>query len=269
MVDAATAITQVRWQDTSPHPWIRERAQGDYRKFTLIPGSTDIDVVVENPIGVMPLEIKCVLERHGKFSGQWISGHRDTLSPPEAVLDVTSEQRDYAVDSSHTFNPDIFVGRFFEERHLQYELLRDGFDILSSACPKATISPFQEPMVLDELSRRIAGMEEALLRFSELPENWDSYGGSAISVDAIDKARNILTRAINLNLPEPWVAPGGDAGIGIQWDTERVELYIDVVPDEETTYVLTPKVKDANETDGVLTKENLPGVLNQLAESTT
>ena len=133
----------------------------------------------------------------------------------------------------------------------------------------ATLNPPQETMVIDELSRRIADMEETLHRFSELPENWDSYGGSAISLDAIDEARRILGAAINLNLPEPWVAPGGDAGIGIQWETDRAELYIDVVPEEETTFALTPKAGNVDEADGVLTMDNLVGVLNQFAESAT
>ena len=122
-------------------------------------------------------------------------------------------------------------------------------------------------VVVDERSRRIAEVEEMLRKFSELPENWDSYGGHAISLDAIDEARSILTAAVNLNLPEPWVVPGGDAGIGIQWDTDLVELYIDVVPKEETTYALTPKAGTVDEADGVLTMGNLLEVLGQLAES--
>lgn len=126
-----------------------------------------------------------------------------------------------------------------------------------------------DPEIADQMSRQFMEMSGMLARFSDLPENWDSYGGSPISADAITEARRILTAAIKLRLPTPWVAPGGDAGIGIQWDTNRAELYIDIVPGEETTYVLTPKEGDLSENDGVLTMANLAGVLNRLAESAT
>ena len=123
-----------------------------------------------------------------------------------------------------------------------------------------------EPAV-QKRSSRIARMEEMLRRFSELPENWDSYGGHAISLHALEEARSILVAAIDLDLPDPWVAPGGDAGIGIQWDTDGMELYIDVVPKQQTTYVLAPKDGNTVTADGVLTKENLLGVLKQFAAS--
>ena len=123
-----------------------------------------------------------------------------------------------------------------------------------------------EPAV-HKRSSRIADMDGMLRRFSELPENWDSYGGHAISPEAIEEARSILVAAIDLNLPDPWVAPGGDAGIGIQWDTDRIELYIDIVPKQQTTYVLAPKAGNTVTADGVLTAENLDEVLRQFAAS--
>ena len=123
------------------------------------------------------------------------------------------------------------------------------------------------PQIRDQMARQLIEMSGMLARSSDLLENWDSYGGSPISADAIAEARRILAAAIKLRLPAPWVAPGGDAGIGIQWDTNRAELYIDIVPGKETTYVLTPKMGNLSEDDGVLTMANLVGVLNRLRES--
>ena len=120
---------------------------------------------------------------------------------------------------------------------------------------------FQEP----NRSRRIVSMEATFRRFSELPDNWDSYGGRSISSDTIDEAKRILRAAINLGLPEPWVAPGGDGGVGIEWDTGRAELYVDVVPKEKTTYLLTVNTGgNIAETHGVLTVGNLSTMLRQL-----
>ncbi|MDE2837604.1 MAG: hypothetical protein OXL97_08885 [Chloroflexota bacterium] len=118
-----------------------------------------------------------------------------------------------------------------------------------------------------ERFQRIAAMARQLQEFSVLPENWNSYGASAPTSEVIGEARRILTAVINLGLPEPWTAPGGDGGIGIQWETDRVELYIDIVPGEATTYVLTPKTGGATEIEGLLTLDNLHEVLGRFGDA--
>ena len=127
---------------------------------------------------------------------------------------------------------------------------------------------FHPRAVSDERDSRIAEMEKMFHRFEALPEDWDSYGAPVPYPEAIDKARQILTVVIDLNLPDPWTAPGGDAGIGLQWETANVDLYIDIVPGEKTTYALTPKTGDS-EDDGVLTEQNLAEVLRRFAALTT
>ena len=52
-----------------------------------------------------------------------------------------------------------------------------------------------------------------------------------------------------LGLPQPWVAPGADGGIGIQWHSEVAELYIDIVPGEPTSYLLTLNVGSSKEVE--------------------
>ena len=116
--------------------------------------------------------------------------------------------------------------------------------------------------------QRLEEMEGKLQEFSALPQNWDAQGAPPISPFAIDEGRRILTAAIVLGLPTPWVAAGGDGGIGIQWESDHAELYIDIVPGEETTYVFTPKTVGLYEADGVLTPANRSQVLAQLGKST-
>ena len=83
------------------------------------------------------------------------------------------------------------------------------------------------------------------------------------SSEVIDEAINFLAMGIIVNAPTPWVAPGADGGIGIQWDTEEADLYIDIVPDEHATYALMPKTGKSS--DGVLTIANLVEVLSHVA----
>ena len=217
----------------------------------------------------LPMRIKCFAGPRDTNPAQWITDYQTAQSPPEPELDMVSGVRDYAPETAQLFTPNMPVYLYFKEADLLNRRLRHVLGRLSGAHLVATVNPSHQTALWDQRSRRIYDMQETLRGFSELPENWDSYGGYAISPEAITEAKLILTAAIDLNLPEPWVAPGGDAGIGIQWDTDRAELYIDVVPKEETTYILTPKARGVVEADGILTTENLSGVLNQLAESTT
>ena len=305
MVKAAFATTQDPGQEPPSNPCSSERQEGIHQMPTLTPDPMDLDAIGEGTIWNLSLGIKRVADLRGRNSGQWITDQQTLQWPAEPELDVISGRHQYAPETANTFTPGMPVFLYFEEIDLRNQRLREVLGRSSSgplaaesfkvphvarfvssenrssttvplwatlkqvAYLMATLGSPQETPVLDERSRRIADIEETLRRFSELPENWDSYGGRAISLDAIGEAKRILMAAIDLNLPEPWVAPGGDAGIGIQWDTDRAELYIDVVPDEETTYVLTPKAGNVGELDGVLTKANLLGVLNHLAESAT
>ena len=197
-----------------------------------------------------------------------------------AVRDQKRELKGWMRLRPSTLN-DVEVRELFDAQTIGIRLTQDtpfvAFDnvnqvVISVADVALRPVRFQwadHTQVSDQWSRELMELEELLARFSELPENWDSYGGSPISSGAIGEAKRILTAAIHLGLPTPWVAPGGDAGIGIQWDTDKVMLYIDIVPGEETTYVFAPKEAGLNEDDGVLTMENQAEVLNRLAESAT
>ena len=185
-------------------------------------------------------------------------------SNPHLMLGV----RVRAPEVTNTLTPDIFISHASSETNFVYWVSRAILGMTSGSYTFEGTSQSHQLPDVDERSRHISKMEETLRHISELPDNWDSYEGSTISPAAVDEARQILMSAIDLNLPNPWVAPGGDAGVGIQWDTDQAELYIDIVPGEETTYVLTPKVGHLHEADGVLTTANLPRILIQLAKPT-
>jgi hypothetical protein len=66
--------------------------------------------------------------------------------------------------------------------------------------------------------------------FSGLENNWDGYGGLAISESARSVARNFIDiiAATPTNLPEPEVAPTSAGTISIEWETDRAEAYIEI-----------------------------------------
>ena len=211
------------------------------------------------------IEFKYVVPRD---LAQWVGSHQIALSPLNSNFESLPGIRVFVSEPLRTCDADIIISHYcrddIERPHFRFI---DAFSDSVGLSGGAIHSPYG-PVTM-ESARQVADMEAALYRFSTLPENWDSNGGPKISPDAIAEARTILTAAIERALPAPWVAPGGDAGIGIQWDTESCELYIDIVPDQNTTYVLSPKADGTPEADGVLTMERLAEVLSHIAGRAT
>ena len=101
-------------------------------------------------------------------------------------------------------------------------------------------------------------------QISALPENWDSYGAPPIDEDSLGSSAYIVQLGCELDLPLPAIAPGSDAGIGIEWETSEGELYIDIAPESETTYALSRYSPEPVEREGVL--ENR-GQISRILES--
>ena len=254
--------------------------QGVYRVPTQHAERLGVDAIARRANRDAIIEVKCVANHPRMGFGQWTSSNLTAFpysdSEPEPMPGAFAftpepEQTIFILtsDTEQTVWPDFLVSRYYRNAEAQiqpYRVVRDKS--VRRIVVEQAISRRQaeSPSVR---AIRLIEIDEMLRKFAELPENWDSYGGSPASPVAVEEARTILIGGIDLNLPTPWVAPGGDAGIGIEWNTERGELYIDIVPGEETTYVLTPKAANLHEDDGVLTTGNLTGVLNQLAEPAT
>ena len=99
----------------------------------------------------------------------------------------------------------------------------------------------------DELATRFR-------QIASLAENWNGYGAPPIEQGCIADAIRIAKIGLAMGLPVPGVAPGGDAGVGIEWETERWELSIDLVPGGQTTYALDRLHPDGTteESDGAI-----------------
>jgi hypothetical protein len=78
-----------------------------------------------------------------------------------------------------------------------------------------------------------AWLYPALSRFqylSRLDENWDTYGGSPLSDDAIYTALSIIARLLRDESAPPAIVPTSEGGVQLEWHRAGDELEIRVAP---------------------------------------
>lgn len=64
-------------------------------------------------------------------------------------------------------------------------------------------------------------------------EGWDSYGGSPVSLEHLEKVQSVTVGLMNLGMPIPMVSPTSDGGIFLTWGpigTNEAELEITFDP---------------------------------------
>ena len=101
-----------------------------------------------------------------------------------------------------------------------------------------------ETALLQDASELPDKLANRFRQIAELAENWNGYGSPSIEPACIQDAVRIVKMGLSMGLPVPGVAPGGDAGIGIEWATDQWELSIDIVPGGGTTYALDKLLPD-------------------------
>jgi hypothetical protein len=81
-----------------------------------------------------------------------------------------------------------------------------------------------------------AWLYPALSRFqllSRLDENWDTYGGSPLSDEAIYTALAIIARLLRDESVPPAIVPTSEGGVQLEWQRAGDELEIRVAPSGE------------------------------------
>ena len=106
-------------------------------------------------------------------------------------------------------------------------------------------------------------LEAKFDQIAKLEANWDSYGAPPIDDVSIAEARRLVIYGVEYGFPKPFIAPGSDAGVGIEWKTPYGDLYVDIIPGEKTTYALTVYASD-EELDGYLEDIDFPQLLGRI-----
>jgi len=75
-------------------------------------------------------------------------------------------------------------------------------------------------------------VDDRLHAFSQLNDNWDSYGASYIDEDLIEQASEFLFSSnLDNNVPKPFVVPRKDGGINFEWDLGEKFLSLEIRKD--------------------------------------
>ena len=115
-----------------------------------------------------------------------------------------------------------------------------------------------------EVFTHIPSQLEALFHeIEDLPEDWNSYGAARISPWSITEARSITNEGMRLGLPAPAVSPASGASVGIEWQTNKADLVIDVDQQQGITYLLVHKASGV-EIEGELNVGNRSEVLRKV-----
>lgn len=81
-----------------------------------------------------------------------------------------------------------------------------------------------------ELPEALVTIAGALRRIEKLEQNWDSYGGFALSDAAVLPAMELALESVR-RCGKPDLVPLPTGGIGLRWFSPLAELEIDVRPD--------------------------------------
>jgi len=120
----------------------------------------------------------------------------------------------------------------------------------------ASFTHSQSKNATDEIVNQIMKIGQ----FSNLPDDWDSYGGKAISYEICAKAAQYLYAAFKelstelVPVEMPFIAPAGDGSIVFEWTSDKAELIVVFRPDAQldVEYLTVEKTGDTeSEKEGV------------------
>lgn len=111
------------------------------------------------------------------------------------------------------------------------------------------------PIWLSEIENRLRG-------FSELGENWDSYGAKPIDEKIVKQAFQTLLNSDLNKIKKPRAVPRKDGGINFEWDFDNCFLSIEIRNDGNY-YFFFDKEKDAPD-EGRFEEDNIDSIYKKI-----
>lgn len=97
------------------------------------------------------------------------------------------------------------------------------------------------------ISSSLRKAQRKVAELSRLPENWDTYGSTSIQSPAIEMALKILFLVDRQGVAVPQIFPVSGGGIQLEWQSERRELEIEILPNGMLEYLIVDEQMNMQE----------------------
>jgi hypothetical protein len=101
----------------------------------------------------------------------------------------------------------------------------DVYEPVGTEKPEILIEASEPP----SLPSWVGGTIEAIVSKLLLGPDWDSYGASEISPEAVEQAIKLLLGTACEDTTAPWVVPTSSGGIQLEWHTDKDDLEVEVI----------------------------------------
>lgn len=97
--------------------------------------------------------------------------------------------------------------------------------------------------------------QDELHKLRELPENWDSYASPRIKDVSVKTTADLLIALAKFEMPKPQIFPVSGGGLQLEWQRNKRELEIEVLPDGSIEYLKV--FEDGEMIEGSIDKANV------------
>lgn len=97
------------------------------------------------------------------------------------------------------------------------------------------------------VSSTLRKSQRKIAELSRLSVNWDTYGSCPIQPAAIERALKILSLADRHGFTAPDIFPVPGGGIQLEWQNEKRELELEILPDATLEYLTVDENKNMEE----------------------
>src|SRR5260370_10482753 len=88
---------------------------------------------------------------------------------------------------------------------------------------------WSEIKLLEDVNPWVADCVLRISEFTRLPQDWDSHGSNAVTVDALKMALTFFSEGPLELISEPSVSPVPGGGLGFHWHADGRDLEIEIL----------------------------------------
>lgn len=101
--------------------------------------------------------------------------------------------------------------------------------------------------LVSELNSWIRETQNILQELKQLPENWNSYGSPKVTSEALNRSQELIRIFALSGMSKPQIFPVSGGGIQFEWQGDKGELEIEILPNGDILYLIVDENEDTDE----------------------